>query len=68
MPQTQNEPLIDQVRTRLQKARGTWADVSAKSGVPYHTLAKIAQGQVTNPRVRTVQRLMDHFDGVKRAA
>lgn len=35
--------------------------VSRDSGVPYHTLVKIAQGTVPNPRIDTVQRLMNYF-------
>ena len=35
--------------------------VAAESGVPFSTVAKIAQGGVTNPSVHTVQKLADYF-------
>ena len=41
--------------------------VAAGSGVPFSTVAKIAQGSVTDPSVHTVQKLADYFasKGVK---
>jgi hypothetical protein len=56
-----DEPVIDQVRQALERSRGSWAQVSLSSGVPYHTITKIAQRRVTNPRVGTCQRLLDYF-------
>lgn len=35
--------------------------VAAESGVPFSTVAKIAQGSVTDPSVHTVQKLADYF-------
>lgn len=55
------EPIMAALRRQLQLTRGRWADVSRKSGVPYHTLTKIAQGKVADPRVSTVQLLVDYF-------
>ncbi len=57
------EPILTFVRRRLEETRGDWMEVSRVSGVPYHTLTKIAQGQVENPRIATVQRLVDYFNG-----
>lgn len=37
--------------------------VAAESGVPFSTVAKIAQGSVTDPSVHTVQKLADYFAG-----
>jgi hypothetical protein len=56
-----DEPVINQVRQALDRSRGSWAQVSLSSGVPYHTITKIAQRRVTNPRVDTCQRLLDYF-------
>ena len=44
--------------------------VAAESGVPFSTVAKIAQGSVTDPSVHTVQKLADYFasKGVEPAA
>ncbi len=55
------EPILVGVRRELTRTRGRWAEVAKESGVPYHTLVKIAQGAVSDPRVSTVQRLVDHF-------
>lgn len=35
--------------------------VADESGVPFSTVAKIAQGSVTDPSVHTVQKLADYF-------
>jgi predicted transcriptional regulator len=59
------EPILSFVRRRLDEVRGHWVEVSRESGVPYHTLTKIAQGQVPDPRISTVQRLVDYFNGVQ---
>lgn len=58
------EPILTFVRRKLSESRGSWVEVARDSGVPYHTLTKIAQGHVENPRIATVQRLIDHFNGV----
>lgn len=58
---TNVEPILSFVKRRLEEKRGSWVDVARDSGVPYHTLTKIAQGQVENPRIETVQRLVDYF-------
>lgn len=44
--------------------------VAAESGVPFSTVAKIAQGSVTDPSVHTAQKLADYFasKGVEPAA
>lgn len=55
-----NEPIITFVRRRLDETRGTWVAIAQDSGVPYHTLTKIAQGK-TEPRIGTVQLLLDYF-------
>lgn len=43
--------------------------VARGAGVPFSTVAKIAQGAVTEPSVHTVQKLADYFarQGVKPA-
>lgn len=59
------EPIMSTLRARLVLSRGSWVGVARDSGVPYHTLVKIAQGRVANPRVATVQRLLDHFNSLR---
>lgn len=57
------EPILAFVRRKLEESRGQWVEVARLSGVPYHTLTKIAQGQSPDPRINTVQRLVDYFNG-----
>lgn len=54
-------PVLDQIRLALDRSRGTWAQVSQSTGVSYHTITKIAQGRVADPRIGTCQRLLDYF-------
>lgn len=51
--------LLEQTLTRLDELRGQWPDIARRSGVPYHTLTRIAQRKSPDPRVSTVQRLHD---------
>lgn len=58
MPQ---EKMLDTVMRKLDETRGTWPEISVSSGVPYQTLTKIACGIVRDPRISTVQALLDYF-------
>lgn len=51
--------LLEQTLRRLDQLRGQWPDIARLSGVPYHTLTRIAQRKSPDPRVSTVQRLHD---------
>lgn len=62
------EPILSFVRRKLEESRGDWVEISRASGVPYHTLTKVAQGTTPNPRIDTIQRLMDFFHGKAPAA
>lgn len=55
------EPMLDYVRRRLDESVGLRGRISQDTGVPYFTLAKIAQGRTKNPRAHTVQALHDYF-------
>lgn len=66
MKQTEN--ILDFVRRRLAEGKGKWTDFSRDSGVPYFTIAKIAQGKVANPRIKTVQALADYFNRTQAAS
>lgn len=59
---TDPQSILATVRTRLEQNRGRLPTVAQESGVPYWTLVKIAQGVVRNPRVKTVQALIDYFN------
>ena len=53
--------LYDFVITHLHAKAIPQRQVAQGSGVPFSTVAKIAQGVVTDPSVHTVQRLYDYF-------
>lgn len=61
-PEDVNDGILKAVLRNLNTSRGNWVEISQASGVPYHTLTKIAQGAVQNPRIETVQRLVDYFN------
>ncbi|MFM0391213.1 hypothetical protein [Paraburkholderia phytofirmans] len=57
------EKMLDAVLRQLAETRGTWPEISERSGVPYQTLTKIACRIHADPRVSTVQSLFDYFAG-----
>lgn len=59
-----NADLLGSIKARLPAAtdRAALEKLAQDSGVPFHTLLKIAKGETMDPRVSTVQRLMRHFE------
>lgn len=55
------ENLLQFVLSRLENCRGDWKSIAEKTGVPYSTLTKIAQGHTENPGVQHVQKLANYF-------
>jgi predicted transcriptional regulator len=55
--------ILTTVRKRLNASKGKWRQVSIASGVPYDTLTKVAYGINKDPRISTVQKLVNYFDG-----
>lgn len=53
--------LYDYVLASLRAKVIPQRQVAKESGVPFSTVAKIAQGSVTDPSVHTVQKLYDYF-------
>lgn len=53
--------LVSLVQKQIRARRGTLRDLATRSGVPYSTLVKIAQGSVRNPRIETVEALLRVF-------
>jgi predicted transcriptional regulator len=43
------------------------AELAQKSDVPYHTVAKIKRGETLNPRIETVQKLIDQIQPKRQA-
>lgn len=54
-------PTLDGVVDSLGRWKGHWREISAACGVPYHTVAKIAQKRTPNPRIRTIEKLHTHL-------
>lgn len=56
--------VMNEVLPYLNPAQGSRSahlrNVAIESGVPYDTLVKIATGQVTNPRIETVEKILGH--------
>ncbi|HHX0959318.1 hypothetical protein [Pseudomonas aeruginosa] len=53
--------LLEYVQDQLNERKGIWSQISLSSGVPYSTIAHIAQGVTANPRVKTIQALLEYF-------
>ncbi len=43
-------------------------ELASLSGVPFHTLRKIRDGETANPRIDTVGKFWPHIDAVAKAA
>jgi predicted transcriptional regulator len=56
--------LLKSVRRRLPPAneKGRLEAVAKESGVPFHTLLKIVNGQTENPRIKTVEKLLNYVE------
>jgi transcriptional regulator with XRE-family HTH domain len=54
----------DVVLGHLRRKKIPQKVVARDSGVPFSTVAKIAQVSITNPSVHTVQKLYDYFSKV----
>lgn len=60
-------PIYDYVMAQFRAKRIAQRKVAEESGVPFSTVAKIAQGHIKDPSVHTVQKLADYFmaaDGI----
>jgi predicted transcriptional regulator len=67
---TNPESIFQYVKERLpDPSNKDELDKIAKgSGVPFHTLLKIAKGETTDPRVSTVEELFRYFRAFEAAA
>lgn len=59
------ESIHDTLMSALQARRGQWRRIAEACEVPYHTLNKIARGQVKNPRIRTVEKILRYLHDVE---
>lgn len=54
--------ILDTLLAHVDACSTTQIEDAAKaSGVPYHTIAKIKRRETANPRIDTVQRLLEYF-------
>lgn len=61
------EPIIVYLRRRLREAgAATWERIAREAGVSPRLPAKIAYRERENPRLQTVQPLLDYFAAVDR--
>jgi hypothetical protein len=49
--------MLREVREGLNRARGGWRGICGELDISYHWLAKVAQGQISNPGVNEIERL-----------
>lgn len=57
------------VRSRLEHAtRQELKAVASFTGVPFHTLRKIVDGETRNPRYHTIEPLRRYVESIPRAA
>lgn len=57
MDQTVTPIALREVREALNARKGEWREIASVAGVPYSTLAKVAQGFTDDPRISTVEAL-----------
>jgi predicted transcriptional regulator len=59
-----NVPILDAVKSQLAKLRPSdFVALAKATGVPEGTIRKIHYGEVSDPRIGTVQKLHDYFVG-----
>lgn len=62
---TQLEPIADQLKRRLKEAGPSRFDaIAARTGVALSFIRKFVYGSRENPRVQTIQPLLDFFAAV----
>ncbi|RQO83514.1 hypothetical protein [Acidovorax sp. FJL06] len=61
------EPIADQLKRRLREAGASrFESISAHTGVALSFIRKFVYGSRENPRVQTIQPLLDYFAAVDR--
>lgn len=65
-----SESMLAYVKERLPapSEKAALEKVAEGSGVPFHTLLKIAKGETEDPRVSTVESLFNYYRGIEAAA
>jgi predicted transcriptional regulator len=61
------EPIIDYIRRRVREAGPRrYAAIAQQAGVGVALLRKLGTGERDNPRVQTIQPLLDYFQAIDR--
>lgn len=66
MSSNRDEKLLEFVKKELDSARGKWPEIAKVTGVPYFTITNLVQGKVEDPRISTMQPLIDYFRARKK--
>jgi hypothetical protein len=53
--------LLSKTLQALSDRKGQWPAICRATGLDYDWLTKLAQGRITDPGVRKIQRLHDHL-------
>lgn len=56
-----NTNLLQELSAAIKASDKTLKVIAAETGVPYHTLTKLAAGRRTNPRLSTIAPLLAYF-------
>jgi hypothetical protein len=57
--------ILNHIKSRLRLAgRRRWGGIADATGIPYHSLRKLAYNDMPNPGLSTVQPLIDFFEAV----
>lgn len=60
-------PIIEYLQTKLREAGPRrFRAIAAETGMSESLLPKLAYGMRDNPRVQTIQPLLDYFDAIER--
>lgn len=58
---TQKKSIHQSVLDELERRSGSWPEIAQKTGIPYHTLTKIAYRQIKDPGVSKIEALHNYF-------
>lgn len=53
---------VQSLRSRLQDRRGQWPAIAASAGLSYWWVMKVGQGQIKEPGLTKVERLVAELD------
>ena len=53
--------ILTKIKDYLEAHRGSWPQIAADAGVSYSWLTKLVQGQIPNPGIRDVQKVLDYI-------